>query len=261
MSSHSGFKQNRCWSCEYFSGEREYKKGIFLGDLVHTGYRGKCTNERSNYRNKDISEDGYCSRYQKWGVIQSALAMKEQKQEAQRIINEIKKEKEKAEESSYISKPLTAEERRELELRQIKYEKELKERKKQEKIANQQAKINSINKSPTTAGIVSTVISIFAFLFAWIPYWYFDARRAAAKSTLDELFKLGHTMEEPIMQEMYLNGLHAKEARNSVIWIPFVIFAIGIVVTIAVINHYKKTKPSKLALAKKELEQIEKETI
>lgn len=159
------------------------------------------------------------------------------------------------------SKPLTEEERKELEIRMLKYEEKLKESKRQEKIANQQAKINSINKSPTTAGIVSTVISIFAFLFAWIPYWYFDARRAAAKSTLDELFKLGHTMEEPIMQEMYLNGLHAKEARNSVIWIPFVILVIGIVVTIVVINHYKKTKHSKLALAKKELEQIEKESL
>ena len=46
MSTNSNFKQNKCWSCEFFSGKREYKKGWF-GDSVETDDLGTCTNQKN----------------------------------------------------------------------------------------------------------------------------------------------------------------------------------------------------------------------
>ena len=93
MSVNSNFKKNKCWSCEYYCGKREYKRGAFLGDSVYTDGKGTCSNTRSEKSGRDVYEDGWCSRYQKWGVLQSALAIEEQKRESQRIEYEQRREK------------------------------------------------------------------------------------------------------------------------------------------------------------------------
>ena len=80
MSYHSNFRQDKCWSCEFFSGQREYKHGL-LGDSVRTSDKGICKCDRSNQRDKPVYEHGWCSRYQKWGVLQSTLAQKHAEQE------------------------------------------------------------------------------------------------------------------------------------------------------------------------------------
>ena len=80
MSYHSNFRQDKCWSCEFFSGQREYKHGL-LGDSVHTSDKGICKCDRSKQRDKPVYEHGWCSRYQKWGVLQSTLAQKQAEQE------------------------------------------------------------------------------------------------------------------------------------------------------------------------------------
>lgn len=79
MSTNSNFKQDKCWSCEFFSGNREYKKGWF-GDSVETADWGICTNQKNFLdKNQKVQSSGWCSCYQKWGVLQSAIAMQEQK--------------------------------------------------------------------------------------------------------------------------------------------------------------------------------------
>lgn len=80
MSYHSNFRQDKCWSCEFFSGQREYKHGL-LGNSVHTSDKGICKCDRSNQRDKPVYEHEWCSRYQKWGVLQSTLAKKQAEQE------------------------------------------------------------------------------------------------------------------------------------------------------------------------------------
>ena len=77
MSYHSNNNQEKCWSCEFFCGERKYKTGIFLGDTTETSSTGTCSCKRSTNFNKSVSETGRCSKYQKWGVIASAIAKKE----------------------------------------------------------------------------------------------------------------------------------------------------------------------------------------
>ena len=81
MSTNSNFKQNKCWSCEFFSGNREYKKGWF-GDSVETSDWGVCTNQKNFlHKNQKVQSSSWCSCYQKWSVLQSAIAMQEQKKE------------------------------------------------------------------------------------------------------------------------------------------------------------------------------------
>ena len=92
MSTNSNFKKDKCWSCEYFCGKREYKRGAFLGDSVYTDGKGTCSNKRSSKYNQPVYEEGWCSRYQKWGILVSSLAMEEQKRETQRLENEQRRE-------------------------------------------------------------------------------------------------------------------------------------------------------------------------
>ena len=79
MSTNFNFEKDKCWSCEFFSGQREFKDGIFFGEQVCTGNSGVCNNPRSNNYNKQVSENGWCWKYQKWGVLQSAIAREEDK--------------------------------------------------------------------------------------------------------------------------------------------------------------------------------------
>ena len=92
MSTNSNFKKDKCWSCEFYCGKREYKHGLFLGDSVYTDSRGTCSNKRSDKNGREVNEDGWCSRYQKWGVLQSALAVEAQKRESERIEAEQRRE-------------------------------------------------------------------------------------------------------------------------------------------------------------------------
>lgn len=121
MSYHSNNRQEKCWSCEFFSGERKYKDG-FLGASTQTSTNGTCSCKRSSHFNKSVSEGGWCSKYQKWGVIASAIAKKEndellrkQKEENQRYEREMQEEQRRAER-----------ERRELERERLALEQERK---------------------------------------------------------------------------------------------------------------------------------------
>ena len=253
MSVNSNFKKDKCWSCEFFSGKREYKKGLLLGESVYTDGRGKCTNKRSSEFNRDVDENRWCSKYQKWGVLQSALAIEEQKKETQRVMNELKKQQEQIRMSSYSepARELTAAERveieRDRELRRIKLALGEKERLARE----ERGRINRINRFPVVAGIIGGVITLFAFLLGWIPYWYWDIQRKNQLFAIQELEELGHDPNEAIVQEFFQDGMHAKEMRNSVVWIPFVLLVVGIAITVAVTIYVNKKKVIRLKEAHK----------
>ena len=202
---------------------------------------GKCSNSRSTECNRQIREDDWCSKYQKWGVLQSALAIKEQKKESERILKEIQQQK--VETESRTSRPLTDEERKEIHARWALEEQKESERKKQEAISAQRAKIN---RSPIVAGVIGAILSLVAFLLGWIPYWVWDQKRASCKDNLETMFKWGHSMNEPIMQELYADGLHAKEMRDSSIWVPFVLLGVGVVVTFITMILLAKSKTKRI---------------
>lgn len=124
MSTNSNFKKNKCWSCEFYCGKREYKRNFFLGDSVYTDGRGTCSNKRSEKSGKEVYEDGWCSRYQKWGVLQSAIAIKEQKLASQRIEAEQRQEMQRVQDENERCEREIENERRRLEQEreQLEYE-------------------------------------------------------------------------------------------------------------------------------------------
>ena len=150
------------------------------------------------------------------------------------------------EEEPVIVRPLTQKEKEENEAQRLLYEQEFKEEQRQKELAIKEAKIRRIERSPITAGIVGGVITLIAFLLGWIPYWYWDYQRSICKSNLETMFSLGHTMGEPYMQELYSEGLHTKEMRDSVIWIPFVILAVGVVITVVTSIALNKAKKNRI---------------
>lgn len=116
MSTNSNFKKDKCWSCEYFCGKREYKKG-WLGDFVETADWGVCANQK-NYlnRNQKVQSDyGWCNYYQKWSVLQSAIAMQEQKKAQERAEREQKQAFERQERENQRQQELLRAERHRLE--------------------------------------------------------------------------------------------------------------------------------------------------
>lgn len=88
MGANYDFKKEKCWSCEFYCGNRQYKKGAFLGDSVNIIGKGRCSCKNSSKNGQEVSEEGWCSKYQKWGVIQSTLAFESQKRESQRLQEE-----------------------------------------------------------------------------------------------------------------------------------------------------------------------------
>ena len=94
MGFHSNSNQEKCWSCEFFCGERKHKEGLFLGDSTETSSSGTCSCKRSSYNNKTVSESGWCSKYQKWGVLASYIAKKGNEEQLKTKI-EMKDSKEK----------------------------------------------------------------------------------------------------------------------------------------------------------------------
>lgn len=250
MSSHSNFNKDKCWSCEYFSGKREYKKGMFLGDSVYTDVKGKCSNNRSTNCNHEVFEDGWCAKYQKWGILQSAISIEEQKKESQRILNEFHKEQQSN--LSYESRNIdTAQEK-------LDREKEWKEYKHRLEVESKEKQIRKIQQSPIVTLVVGSIITLLAFLLGWIPYWYWDIRLSSDRNSLSQLLEWGHSMQETYLQELYTDGLYSKDMRNSCIWIPFVILAVGIAVTTILVILNNKSKPKRLKVAQKELESLKK---
>ncbi len=83
MATNSNFKKDKCWSCEFFCGHRKLKNSIVFGESVETEAQGTCSNKRSSFYGKTVRENGSCGKYQKWGVLQSALAKQEQQSQAQ----------------------------------------------------------------------------------------------------------------------------------------------------------------------------------
>lgn len=155
-----------------------------------------------------------------------------------------------------IEKPLSPQEREKLDKEILLSEQRFEEEKRQKAISAQKDKINLINKSPTIVGVISGILTSIAFLVGWIPYWYWDFRRESFRRIVEDLYAKDKTLEDPFAQEMFLEGVHAKEMRNSVIWIPFVILSIGIVITIVVVILTNKSKPKRLVKAQEILNEL-----
>lgn len=157
------------------------------------------------------------------------------------------------------SRPLTTEEREEMnraaEERRIERERQEKQR----KISLKEREIKKINSSPIKSLIIALAISLGGFFFGWIPHWVCKSMERSSRWALEQWIELGHSETDNFGQELVAEINQRQAAANGVLWIPFVILGIGIVITIFVYLASKKKVPLKLEKAKNELEVLKRD--
>lgn len=154
------------------------------------------------------------------------------------------------------SRPLTAEERermnREAEERRIERERQEKQR----KISAKEKEIKKIEFSPIKSLIIALAISFGAFFFGWIPHWVCKSMEKSSRWALEQWIELGHSETDSFGQELVAEINQRQAAANGVLWIPFVILGVGVVITVLVYLNSRKKVPTKLEKAKNELQAL-----
>ena len=140
--------------------------------------------------------------------------------------------------------------RRELVKRKEELYKQIQEK---EAIQKQGKKVKRIYKSVQTAIVLSILFSLLAFLFGWIPYWFWDRKRSQSEWAIQQMYEFGHDDNNKYVQEFYADRAHEIEMRDSVLWIPFVVLAVGIIVSFVLIVVVRKRKEQLLS---KEVEKL-----
>ena len=124
--------------------------------------------------------------------------------------------------------------------------------KQKEKLNEVERKAKAVKKAATyhiRMTIISGVVSLIAFLFGWIPHWISLIKVAASKSWIE----LGHSESDATGQEFAEDIAKYTKEANSVLWIPFVVLGIGIIVTILIFIVSRRKTQSKIDKASKEL--------
>lgn len=167
--------------------------------------------------------------------------------------------------SSYVpssnltsTKELTFEEREELRLRRIAKEAERERQRKEIAIALKEKQIKMAQTSPIRNCILSVVFSFVAFFFGWIPYWDNLAKVNGSRNALEMWIELGHSKTDSYGQKIVADIERYSSKANSVIWIPFVILGIGIIVSVIVFVLSKKNVPQKITKLKEKLNKLKK---
>ena len=151
-------------------------------------------------------------------------------------------------------------EEREIILEDIKKREELKKQKaKLAIIKEKDIKYKRAEKYHIRATVFAGIFSLVAFLIGWIPHWIALFKEAASKSQLSEWIDLGHSETDSFGQELVSDIARYGKEASSVMWIPFAVLGLGIVISVLVFFLAKNKTQSKMEKAKKELDTITKE--
>lgn len=285
MGNHSNYKEEKCWSCAFFCGERKENRGLF-GNSVETSSNGTCSCKRCSKYNSTVNEnDRGCSKYQKWGVLDSSLAEEEkrklykeqrkinqniiydqrrqeeelqrQKEELERQTRELERERERLEYERWYSslspKEQKAEDARKQEER-IKRQKLQEEESKKFNIARINGEIRRLKIKPIKVAIIGLLLTSLPFLIGWFPYYLYSLDIEVNEKFLEEAIEYA---DDPVYKFYYDQTIEFKHKRAECIWIPFTILFIGLLVTgILCFLKWKKNK-IKIEELKKELNELE----
>lgn len=279
MGNHSNYKEEKCWSCAFFCGNRKESKSFLFGDCVETSSSGKCLCEKSSYYNKSVFDEYRCSSYQRWAGIdalifkqEKAKLLKEQKKESERIQREQdalrerewelnwqksaeeRREKERAKREQFLD-TLTKEEREAF----LQHEKEETERKikddcKKTWISTINDEIQRKKRSPIKVAIIGTLVTLVLFLIGWFPYYLYSADIEINEKFLKDAMDYA---DDPVYQHYYQQTQIDKAKQSECIWIPLTILFIGLLIT--GILCFLKCKKNKIEIEelKKELNELE----
>ncbi len=107
--------------------------------------------------------------------------------------------------------------------------------------------------------IIVGVLSAVAFLLSWIPHWIFLLLASSNQSMYQGWIDLGHSETDSFAQECLADLEKYIKQANSVLWIPFVVLGIGIIVTIAALLLSRSRVPKKVDKASEELKALVRE--
>ena len=157
---------------------------------------------------------------------------------------------------SHSSKELSPQER-ELLLEQMRQKEAIQKQK--EKLEEVEKKAKAVKKAAsyhTRATILSGIISLVVFLLGWVPYWVSLIKAAASNSQLQSWIELGHSENDATGQEFANDIARYTNEANSLLWIPFVVLGIGIIITVLVFILSRKKTQAKVDKASNELKEI-----
>ena len=106
------------------------------------------------------------------------------------------------------------------------------------------------------ATILSSVLSLLAFILSWIPYWHNLLGINSNKVMLQEWLELGHSESDKFAQECVENIDKYTKQANSVLWIPFAVLGVAIVITIIIFILSKKYTKNKIDKETEELKKL-----
>ena len=135
-------------------------------------------------------------------------------------------------------------------------------RKQQEKLCQIEIKAKAVKKASIyhiRMAILTGILSIVVFLLSWIPYLILYLPAIVGKSELSLWLELGHNENDEYAIELKEGIAKATEEANKVLWIPFVVLAVEIIATIAVLFLSKRKTQSKVDKASEELKVIVRE--
>lgn len=161
--------------------------------------------------------------------------------------------------NSLPRKELTPEDR---ELLREQYRRREAVKKQQEKLRKVELKAKAVKRASIyhiRMAILAGILSIAAFLLSWIPYIVLYLPAIVGRSELSLWIELGHNETDEYAIELKEGIAKATEESNKVLWVPFAIIAIGIIITMAVLFLSRRKTQSKVDKASEELKTIVRE--
>lgn len=293
MSSNFNLNKQKCWSCEYFCGKRQIKNSLLMGTSVETDDTGICGCKRGAEEGKTIGENDRCSKYHRWGAIQSLLVAEQQKkqqQQAERQLQEqqrniraeqereqrrlseererLREEREELEHERYLAS-LSPEERKRVEEEEerkrqaiidraiaIVAAQKAKKKREEEQLAIKanEKKLKSLRSKPITAGIIAGAIGLGAFFFSWIPHWIALFNKMSAEEMLRAWVDLGYSATDEQVLKYQAKIDAAAAMANGTLWIPFLFLALAAGAVVLIVLALNKSKKRKEAITALEKE-------
>lgn len=135
-------------------------------------------------------------------------------------------------------------------------------KKQQEKLHEVELKAKAVKRASVyhiRIAVFSGIITLVVFLFGWIPHWVNLLFVVSNKTMLREWIDLGHSESDEFAQECLTNIDKYSKQADSMLWIPFVILAVGVVITITTLFLSRRKTQSKVDKASEELKTIVRE--
>lgn len=129
------------------------------------------------------------------------------------------------------------------------------------RIYKKEKQIRRIPFNPIKTAIVGALCAFSAFAIAWVPHGIYKTFENASRTSLEYWIELGHSENDSYGQELLADVQNYAEKANSLIWIPFVVLAVSLVLLVVAIIVSKKNVPAEQEKAKSQVEELKKELL